>query len=259
MHDEADLREQHQRERRRYREEADVAKRTGADLCRRRRVRGLYCARTGMNRRAPDKQQNYGNHHHDHHHGRGGHPAGKTEMADRGHQQRYANDAAEARAVQRQADRHAALLVEPEAERVGDHAEAGAGPADGEHGVGEVELPGLAHMPDRDRADGHRTDARDHAIAGAKALDCLADKGDQRRARQIEERRAGRDQRRRPAVQPLQLGDIDALPVEAERPAEGREQKTDRHASGSRFHQEACSCGRPISLRSVMAGHDDEG
>ena len=41
---------------------------------------------------------------------------------------RHADDAAEARAVQREADRHAALLVEPETERIGDDAEAGAGP-----------------------------------------------------------------------------------------------------------------------------------
>ena len=148
-------------------------------------------------------------------------------MADRGHQQRHADDAAKARAVQRQADRHAALLVEPEAERVGDHAEAGAGPAEGEHGVGEIELPGLAHLADRDRGHGHRADARDQAVARAEPLDRLADEGDQRRAGQIEERRARRDQRRRPAVQPLQLGDIDALAVEAERPAEGRQQEAD--------------------------------
>ena len=35
-------------------------------------------------------------------------------------------------------------------ERVGDHAEARAGPAEGEHGIGEIKLPGLAHLTDRD-------------------------------------------------------------------------------------------------------------
>ena len=179
-------------------------------------------------------------------------------MADRGHQQRHADDAAKARAVQRQADRHAALFVEPEAQRVGDHAEAGAGPAEGEHGVGEIELPGLAHLADRDRGHGHRADARDHAVAGAEPLDRLADKGDQRRARQIEERRARRDQRRRPAVQPLQLGDIDALAIEAERPAEGRQQETDDDdapavVADRGFVQEACSCGRPRDVSSSLS------
>ena len=60
------------------------------------------------------------------------------------------DDAAKARAVQRQADRHAALPVEPQAERVGDDAEAGSRPAEREHGVGEIELPGLLHLADRD-------------------------------------------------------------------------------------------------------------
>ena len=169
-------------------------------------------------------------------------------MADRDHQQRHADNAAKTRAVQRQADRHAALFVEPEAERVGDHAEAGAGPAEGKHGVGEIELPGLAHLADRDRGQSHRADARDHAIPGAEPLDRLADKGDQRRARQVEERRARRDQRRRPAVQPLQLGDIDALAVEAERPAEGRQQEADGHDAP------AVVADRGFVRRHVVAG-----
>jgi hypothetical protein len=213
------------RERRRHREEADIAKGAGANLRRRWCVRSLDGARACMNRRPSDREQDHRNHHHDHHDGRGGHPTGKAEMADRGHQQRHAGDPAKARAVQRQADGHAALFVEPEAQCVGDHAKAGAGPAKGEHGVGEIELPGLADLADRDRGHSHHADARDHAIAGAEPLDRLADKGDQRRARQIEERRARRDQRRRPAVQPLQLGDINALAIEAEGPAKRRQQE----------------------------------
>ena len=181
-------------------------------------------------------------------------------MADRGHQQGHADDAAKARAVQRQADRHAALLVEPEAEGVGDHAEAGAGPAEGEHGVGEIELPGLAYLADRDRGQSHRADARDHAVPWAEPLDRLADKGDQRRARQIEERRARRDQRRRPAVQPLQLGDIDALAIEAERPAEGRQQEADGDdapavVADRGFVGRQCSCGRPRDVPSLLSRH----
>src|SRR4029079_1903773 len=43
---------------------------------------------------------------------------------------------------------------------------------------------------------------------------------------QIEERRARRDQRGRPAVQPVQFGDIDALAIETEHPGEGRQQET---------------------------------
>ena len=180
-----------------------------------------------MNRRPSDGQQDHRNHHRDHHHGRGGHRAGKAEMADRHDQQRHAGDAAKTRAVQRQADRHAALVVEPEAQRVGDDAEAGPRPAEGEHGIGKVKLPGFPDLTDRDRGGGHRQRSRDQAIARAVRLDGFADEGDQRSAEQIEERRAGRDQRRRPAVQPLQFGDIDALAIEAEPPAERRQQEAD--------------------------------
>ncbi len=198
-----------------------------ANLRRRRRVRGSDGTRAEMDRRPPDEDQDHRNHQHNHHDGRRDHRAGEAEIADRGHHQRYAGDAAETRAVQRQADRHAALPVEPQAERVGDHAEAGAGPAEGQHGIGEVELPGLRHLAERDRGDGHRAYARDHAVPRTERLDGLADEGDQRRAGQIEERRARRDQRGRPAVQPVQLGDIDALAIEAEPPAERRQQETD--------------------------------
>ena len=52
--DESDLREQHQRERNRHRKKADVAKRSRADLGRRRRVRGGDGTRVQMDRRPPD-------------------------------------------------------------------------------------------------------------------------------------------------------------------------------------------------------------
>jgi hypothetical protein len=180
-----------------------------------------------MYRRPPDEDQDHRNHQHDHYDRRRNHRPGETEITDRRHHQGYAGDAAETRAVQGQADRHAALAVEPQAERVGDHAEAGAGPAKGEQGIGKVELPGLAHLTDRDRGHGHRAYACYHAVPGTKCADRLADEDDQRRAGQIEERRAGRDQRGRPTVQPMQLGDIDALAVEAEPPAKSRQQEAD--------------------------------
>src|SRR5262245_33794816 len=48
-------------------------------------------------------------------------------------------------------------------------------------------------------------------------------------AEQIVERGSRRDQRRRPAAQPLQLGNIDALAIEAEPPAEGCQQEAYGH------------------------------
>ena len=190
------------------------------------------------------------------------HRAGKAEIADRRHQQRHADDAAKTRAVQRQADRHAALLVEPEAERVGDHAEAGAGPAEGEHGVGEIELPGLAYLSDRDRGHGHRADARDHAIAGAEPLDRLADKGDQRRDRTDRRTscptrsatpasRAGAATRRH-----RRSGHRSRAPSQRS-PAGSRRRRCASRHSGSRFRREGCSWGvQCISLCFclVMAG-----
>jgi hypothetical protein len=64
-------------------------------------------------------------------------------------------------------------------------------------------------------------------LRGPEAADRLADEGNQQRAEQIEERRAARDQRGRPAVQAMQFGDINALAIEADPPAERRHQKAD--------------------------------
>ena len=76
-------------------------------------------------------------------------------------------------------------------ERVGDHGEAGAGPAEGEQRIGEIELPGLRTWPIVTAAAAIANDARDQAVARAERLDRLADEGDHHRAEQIEERRAG--------------------------------------------------------------------
>ena len=167
---------------------------------------------------------------HQHQHRRRGrhHGAGKSEAADRRHQQRHADDPAETRAVQREADRHAALLIEPEAERIGDDAEAGAGPAERQQRVDGIELPRRGHLADQDGRSRHRDHAAEQAVARTERPHRLADKGDQHRAEQIEEGRRRRDQRGRPALQPMQFGQIDALAIEAEPPAEGRDQKADR-------------------------------
>ncbi len=109
---------------------------------------------------------------------------------DRGHQQRHADNAAEARAIQREADRHAALVVEPEAERIGDDPETGAGPAESKHGIGGVKLPRLGDLADQDGGRRHRYHPRQQAVARAEGTDRLADERDQQRTEQIEEGRA---------------------------------------------------------------------
>jgi hypothetical protein len=65
-------------------------------------------------------------------------------------------------------------------------------------------------------------------LRGPKLRIASLTKGDQQRAEQIEERRAARDQRGRPAVHAMQFGDINALAIEAEPPAERRHQEADR-------------------------------
>ena len=76
--DEADLREQHQRERRRYRQEADIAKRRARICVGDGASAAVDGASAGMNRRTPDEQQDHRNHHHDHHHGRRDHRRRKS-------------------------------------------------------------------------------------------------------------------------------------------------------------------------------------
>ncbi len=180
-----------------------------------------------MQRRPPDEDQHGRDDQHQHNRCGDHHRGRVAEMGDGDDKQRYAGDAAETRAVQREADRHAAPRVEPETERVGDHAEAHAGPAEREHAVGEIELPRLAHLAERDRGNRGGRGAGDQAIARAERPHGFGDKGDDQRAEQIEEGGGARDQRCGPAAGTMQFGEIDALAVEAERPAEGRDQEAD--------------------------------
>ena len=180
-----------------------------------------------MMRRLSDEDQDDGNdQQHDRDRGRD-HGAGKAEAANRDDEQRHAGNAAETRAVQRQADRHTASLVEPEAERIGDDGKAGAGPGEREQRVGGVELPGRTRLSDRDRRRGKRKQASQQTVARTEPPDRFGHEDHDQGAEQIEERRRARDQRGRPAARAMQLGEIDGLPIEAEAPAEGRDQKAD--------------------------------
>ena len=163
----------------------------------------------------------------------------EAEMADRDDQQRHAGDAAEARAVQREADRHATLPVEPEAERVGDHAKAHAGPAEGEHSVGEIKLPGFCDLAERDRGDRRGAGASDEAVARAEFFHGLADEDDDQRAEQIEEGGRARDQRRRPAVlrgaarRDRRSGRRSRMPSRRSRPGSRRRRSASPHSGAS--------------------------
>ena len=180
-----------------------------------------------MQRRPPDENEQDRNHQRNHDAGRDDHRLRKSKVADRGHQQGYADDAGEAGAVQRQADRHAALAVEPQAERVVDHAQTHAGPTAGEYGIGEVKLPRRVDLADADGGQRGRAGPRDQAIARAEFPHPLRDEDHDHRAEQIEERGGAGHQRGRPAICAVQFGEIDALAVEAECPAEGGDQEAD--------------------------------
>lgn len=229
MNDEADLCEQDERESDRDAQECDIAKRLGTDAAGRRHVREGGRRRDGSaDGRLSDEDQDHRHHHHQHHCGNQQQGLGKSEQPDRGDQQRYTDNAAEACPIQCKADRHAALGVEPETERVGDRAKARAGPAQGEHGVGRIKLPRLGHPADQHRCCSEREYANQQAIAWTDRSDRLADKGDQQSTEQIEKGRRAGDDRGRPSMRPVQFGDIDALTIKAETPAENRHQETDR-------------------------------
>ena len=229
VHDEADLGEQRQRKRDRQCQERGIAQGGGAD------ARGGYFrhAVRGAGRRiAPGRPADEQQQHRDQqqHHGRGRHDhrTGKAELADRTDQQRHADDAAATGAVQRQADRHAPPPVEPHTERIGDGAEAGAGPAAGEQHVDGIKLPHGMDLPQQDRRQPEAGHAGDQAVAGAEHPHRVADEGNQQGAGEIEHRGRGRNPRCRPAVNAAQLGEVDALAVEAEAPADGGDQEADR-------------------------------
>ena len=114
--------------------------------------------------------------------------------------------------------RPSVLLIMPETR---------AGPAAGEHGVGEIELPGRVDLADADGGERGRAGARDQAIARPEFPHSFGDEHDDPGAEQIEEGGRARHQRGRRAVRAMQLGEIDALAVEAEGPAEGRNQEAD--------------------------------
>jgi hypothetical protein len=164
-----------------------------------------------MKWRPAHKRQHGQNHQHDHHAGRDHHRLCESKIADRGHQQGHADDAGKAGAVQRQADRHAALVVEPQAEGVGDHAETHAGPAAGEHGIGEIKLPRRIDLTDADGGERGGTGARDQAIARTEFPHGFGDENDDAGAEQIEEGGRARHQRGRPAIRAMQFREIDAL------------------------------------------------
>ena len=95
------------------------------------------------------------------------------------------DDAAEAGAVEGQADGEPALGVEPQAQDVVDGADAHGGPAEGHHQVGGEQLPGRGDERQRRRRDGERRRADEDAGARAEAADGVVDEDHQQRADEV--------------------------------------------------------------------------
>ena len=136
MHQEADLRGQRQRERRRHAPECQAAQRAPPRPGgRRRRGRTAAIAAGAAAGRsiqsAIDRQQHHGDQQR-----RAEHGVGEAVVGDRQHQRRRDQDAAGARAVEREAEREPALAVEPQADHVADRADVHRGGADRHDQIG---------------------------------------------------------------------------------------------------------------------------
>jgi hypothetical protein len=95
--------------------------------------------------------------------------------------------------------------------------------ADRQHQIDEVELPGPCDEAEQHDGAAHQAGADQHHAPRSEPGNGVADEHDQRGAEQVVGRRGAGDQRGRPAVQAMQLGEIDAMTVEPEAPREDRD------------------------------------
>jgi hypothetical protein len=103
--------------------------------------------------------------------------------------------------------------------------------ADRHQHVGYVKLPQRLDDTEQRDAAGERARTEQHHALRPEPCDGVADEHHHGGGQKVEARNAGRDHRRRPAVQPVELGEIDAVAVEPEAPAAHRGEKArDDHA-----------------------------
>ena len=195
MHQEADLRGQRHRERRRHAPECRAAQRACAGSRRRRSWRGVgaACAATAGR---PIHSAIAGSSTTAITSGRSEHGVGESVVRDRQHQHRRDQDAAGACAVERQAERKPALAVEPQPDHVADGADVHRRRAHRHQQVDEIELPKRVDDGEqRDRA-AEAARADQHHAPRAEPGDGVADENHQRRGEQIEAGDGGGDRAR---------------------------------------------------------------
>jgi hypothetical protein len=120
-------------------------------------------------------------------------------------------------------------VIEPLPDHHADGADVHGGGAHRHQQVYEIKLPKLGDDGEQRHRAAEAASAGQHHRAGAELCDGIADEHHQRRGEQVEAGDGGGNQRVRPAMQPVQLGEIDAVAVEAEAPAEHRRQIAGQH------------------------------
>ncbi len=165
-----------------------------------------------------------------------------AKLAAAGDQHERGDDhhAAEARAVEGEADGEPAPLLEPQAQDVVDGAEAHGGPAERHDEIGGDQLPGLGHERQGRRRARKRGRAEQHAGGDAEAAERVVDEDHQQRAEEVA-RPCWRRRSATPASRAgAELGQIEAVAVEAEAPGQQGE-----HEAG-RDHPPAVVAGRGL-------------
>ena len=236
VHDEADLSHHAERERSSDRPEPQPAHHlrarnaVGRGACLRsgRLVRpGIDRTDAGRRRADPGEGDRHENGKHDRNSGQ--HRCLEADMGDKQHQQRRNDDATRACTEERKADRQAAPLHEPRAHHRRDDDRAHADPAERHQRECRVERPRRGCEREQRHRPGKACDSRKHEALQAKARHDLVGEDDDHIADQEGERDCARNQRGRPAVEPLQLDQVDALAVQGE-PEDGqRQQETGEH------------------------------
>ena len=219
MHEETDLRHQRQRKRSGHAPECEAAQRGWPRPARRRGSRtGAQCRRNPYRRPIdPDgdrRQENSRRHH------RGAHHRGcKSDCRNGDHQHRRHQDAAGARAVERQADREPALAIEPQAQDVADGGDVHRRRPYRHEEIDGVELPKRGDEGDESHGAAEAAGADQHHSPRSQSRNRIADKYHQGGGEQVVGGGGAGDGPGRPTVKAIELRQVDAVTVKPEPPA----------------------------------------
>ena len=142
---------------------------------------------------------------------------------------RNEDDAAAGRAVEGEAEREPAAPFEPGVQHGRDHHRAHAGPADRHQRIGEIELPGRLHQCQQHGRRAERRQPAQDQRPQPDAGEQIVGEDDEHGGQEKREGAGRGHQRARPAMGALELGEIDALAIEAEAEHEEGHQETGQH------------------------------